>query len=37
MSYKNKNKKIALKLIERDKFYLITKNLKTRKKNKKLD
>ena len=36
-TYQNKKRKIALQLKEEDKIYLLTKNLKIRKKSKKLD
>ncbi len=35
--YQNKKRKMASQLKKRDKMYLLTKNLKTRKKSKKLD
>jgi len=35
--YQNKKRKMASQLKERNKVYLLTKNLKTRKKSKKLD
>jgi len=37
VKYQNKKQKIAFQLKKRDKIYLLIKNLKTRKKSKKLD